>query len=317
MRFTKIAINTENLGEDRQELLFCELTDLGAEGFEIGGGFELSEIPSELLELIDEELLEKSKQAIGASVTVYIPENEQGEEFCANIAAFLHGENLEYSTETVNEEDWENNWKQYFLPLEVGERLLIKPSWVSEYENRSGRTVLEIDPASAFGTGQHVTTRLCLELLEKHLRVGDSVADIGCGSGILSAAAGLLGAGRIRAVDISQNAADITRDTLRINNVEEAEVFCGNILDNPGLCKQIGDSHDIVVANITADVIVAMAELFTGFMKEGGRLILSGIIEHRLPEVIAAIIETVPLFTLSEKRESEGWFALICHRKII
>jgi len=266
--FNKIKISSK---EEDHDLLTSHLEDLGAEGFEFGDD---------------------------SSVTIYIPQVTD----CSKIIDFLESENLKYTTDIVNEADWEDEWKKYFKPFEVGERLVIKPSW-EEYDNINNKIVLGIDPASAFGTGQHASTRLCLELLEKHAQ--GNVLDVGCGSGILSAAAGLLGA-RVTAVDICENAVKITGETLQRNNIT-ADIFCGNVITDKALREKIGN-HDIAVANITADVIVAMAD----YLKTFPKLILSGIIAPRLPEVLQAI---EPNFDIMEKRESEDWVALVCVKK--
>ena len=152
------------------------------------------------------------------TVTVYLPENAQGLE---NLEAMklelkalkkrdVNNEfgRLEYELKNVKEEDWANNWKQYFKPLCVGEKLLIKPSWEKVAEGEK-RKILEIDPASSFGTGQHNTTQLCLELVEKNLHEGDRILDLGCGSGILSIGALLLGAESATAVDVDENSVKI------------------------------------------------------------------------------------------------------------
>ena len=161
-------------------------------------------------------------------ITIYLPSNEQGAEELLAVKAILkemkdadtdgiYGR-LAVELDSIREEDWANNWKQYFKPFTVGEKLAIKPSW-EEYSNTDGRVILEIDPASSFGTGAHHTTRLCLELVEKYLNKGDKVLDMGCGSGILSIAAMLLGADHAVAVDIEQNAAETALENASKNNI--------------------------------------------------------------------------------------------------
>jgi ribosomal protein L11 methyltransferase len=302
MNFKKITVF---LNEEDIELLTCNLTELGAEGFEIGGGEELERlIDSTDPDLIDEEVFQQRNAPV--SVTVYIPENEQGRGIVSAITEFLHARGLEYTTGKVAEEDWANNWKACFKPIPIGSRLVVKPSWC-EYNNADNRVVLEIDPASAFGTGQHATTRMCLELLEKYITGGEAVLDLGCGSGILSAAAGLLGAKHVAAVDICQNSARVAGETLELNKVDSFEVICADILN-----QNIKTEHDfdLVIANITADVIIAMSELFPQYTAQ--TLILSGVIAHRLPEVLAVIEES---FIISETREQEGWIGLVCVKK--
>jgi ribosomal protein L11 methyltransferase len=314
MKFTKITVFTT---EENIEILTCRLSDLGADGFELSGGSELAQlIDSTDPDLIDDKLFNLLGHTPGeagiatagsASVTVYIPEVTDH----SKIIEFLHSEDLEYTTGEVAEADWENNWKAYFTPIPVGNRLVIKPSWC-EYENLDNRLVVEIDPASAFGTGQHATTRMCLELLEAHVGKGERVVDIGCGSGILSAAAGLLGADYIVCVDISENAMKVTAETLAGNYSGNYKLYCGDIIADSKLRRQVTNEWvDVITANLTADIIIAMSDIFFEF--DGAKtLILSGIIEPRLPETLAAV---KPRFNVTETRRSEGWVALVCSKK--
>ncbi|MDE7279556.1 MAG: 50S ribosomal protein L11 methyltransferase, partial [Oscillospiraceae bacterium] len=209
----------------------------------------------------------------------------------------------------VREEDWANNWKQYFKPLTVGEKLVIKPSW-EDYDSKDNRTVLEIDPASSFGTGQHNTTQLCLELIEKNLKDGDRVLDLGCGSGILSIAAVLLGADNVTAVDISQNSVETAKENAAKNNIPGAKytAYCGDIINDASLVEKIGGGFDLIAANIVADVLIAMSPLFEKFIKKGGTLILSGIITERSDEVVDAVKSKG--YTMIELREKDGWAAV-------
>lgn len=209
----------------------------------------------------------------------------------------------------VCEEDWANNWKQYFKPLTVGEKLVVKPSW-EDYSGGDGRTILEIDPASSFGTGQHNTTQLCLELIEKNLCNGDRLLDLGCGSGILSIAAVLLGAEKVTAVDISQNSVETAKENASKNNIsaDKYTAYCGDIISDNTLVEKIGSGFDIIAANIVADVLIAMSPLFEKFVKNGGTLILSGIITERADEVIEAMKSKG--YALSEIREKDGWAAV-------
>ncbi|MCL1832508.1 MAG: 50S ribosomal protein L11 methyltransferase [Oscillospiraceae bacterium] len=304
MSFTKIIISTPNMTESELDLLTSRLTDLGAEGFEFSGDVFEDMIPTPAPGLEPDTRPESAP-----AVTVYVPANEQGRTVVSMIRRFADANGLAHTTDTVAEQDWENNWKQHFKPLTVGERLVIKPSW-EVYDNRDGRLVIEIDPASAFGTGQHATTRMCLELLETYVTPADDVLDVGCGSGILSAAALLLGAKRLTAVDVCENAVRITEDTLMKNDVigRAYLVKCGNAITDEEFRRSVG-CYDIVVANITADVIVAMSAFLQDFTRS--TLILSGIISNRLPEVLSAI---EPHFNIVETRTREDWCALVCHK---
>ena len=200
-----------------------------------------------------------------------------------------------------------NNWKQYFKPLKVGDKLVVKPSW--EPLEETDRTVLEIDPESSFGTGQHNTTQLCLELLEKTLHENDKVLDLGCGSGILSIAALLLGADNACAVDIDLNSVKIAKQNAEKNHItpDKYVTYAGNIIGDEELRKKIGGGYNLITANIVADVLIAMAPLFGDFLVPMGTVIISGIIIERCDEVMAAMEKAG--FKRTELRESGGWAA--------
>ena len=217
---------------------------------------------------------------------------------------------LKVETREVDEEDWANNWKAYFQPIKVGGRLTVCPTW-EETEDDGSRAILRIDPGMAFGTGTHHTTRMCLELLEKHLKGGELVADIGCGSGILSAAAILMGAKEAVALDIDPVATKIAAEMAEENGIDimRYTVYTGDILSD----KQIREAvtrrkYDIVLANIVANVIIALAPLVPKLMHEGSHFISSGIIDERLDEVIAALEENG--LRVNEIRSGEDWRAL-------
>lgn len=252
------------------------------------------------------------------TVTVYLPENSQGFDNLNSIKSELLAlknrdlnnkfGRLKCDFANVKEEDWANNWKQYFKPLTIGNKLLIKPSW-EEVSPQETRTVLEIDPASSFGTGQHNTTQLCLELIEKYISDGDKLLDLGCGSGILSIGSILLGAKSAYAVDIEENAVKIAAENAQKNNIplDSYSTNCGDIVINESLRGEIGNNYDLVCANIVADVLRAMTPYFRSFLKGNGTLIVSGIINSRKDEVIAYIINEG--FKLKEIVEKDDWVA--------
>lgn len=316
MNWIETQIITASAGVDA---LCAMLTDLGIKGFSIADPADFQEFLQNKegkWDYIDQDLLGMAQG--DTTVTVYLPDNAQGAEQLVALRAMLaqiHARDdaqlfgtLELTLKNVREEDWANNWKQYFKPFTVGERLLIKPSW-ELCEIPWNRAVLEIDPASSFGTGQHHTTRLCLELLEQLMRPGDRVLDLGCGSGILSIGALLLGASGATAVDIEENAAATATENARKNHIDPTLywVFCGNVLEDETLCREIGDGYDLICANIVADVLIAMKQLFRQFLRPEGTLIVSGIIMERRDEVLDQLKKAG--FALLEVREKEGWAA--------
>lgn len=209
----------------------------------------------------------------------------------------------EVSTRTVLEEDWASTWKQYYKPVHVGRRIVVKPSW-EDYRAVDGELVIELDPGMAFGCGTHPTTSLCLKLLEKYIRGGEKVYDVGTGSGILAVAAAALGAGRVVAVDLDPVACRAAAENVERNRVDGiVRVVQGNLLDN------INDGADLVVSNIIASVIISFAPDAAAALVPGGFLIASGIIRHRADEVRDALEEAG--LTLCEQLEEGEWTAIV------
>ncbi len=317
MEWTEVDIYTTTEGI---ELICSKLMDIGIKGFAIKDAEDFNEFlenKNGQWDYIDEDLMGLS--SCETCITVYLPDNSQGVDMLASIRSMLaemksadsegtYGR-LEAELSSIREEDWANNWKQYFKPLKVGKKLVIKPSWEDYSDNGENRTILEIDPASSFGTGQHHTTRLCLELLEDCIKGGDKLLDLGCGSGILSIGALLLGADSAVAVDIEQNAAATAAENAEKNNIPQDKytVYFGNILDDKALADKIDDDYDIITANIVADVLIAMKEYFLRYLKKGGFLIVSGIIEERMEEVLSALENTG--FTRLDVNVKDGWAA--------
>lgn len=317
MNWTEVNIYTATEGID---ILCASLMDIGIKGFVVKDSSDFKEFLENKdgkWDYIDDDLMDLSN--CETCITVYLPDNSQGMEMMISLRALLkqiksNDENnvfgrLELELLQVKEEDWANNWKQYFKPLKIGNRLLVKPSW-EECGNIDERVVLEIDPASSFGTGQHNTTKLCLELLEESLNSGDRVLDLGCGSGILSIGAMLLGASEITAVDIEQNAVETAIENAKKNNISQDKytAYCGDIISNHELCEKIGGEYDLITANIVADVLIAMSSLFRKKLNNNGILIISGIIIERKDEVVNTVVESG--FKVIETAEGDGWAAV-------
>lgn len=214
----------------------------------------------------------------------------------------------------TDDEDWENNWKIYYKPLEIGERLLVRPSW--EQAEDTNRTVLSLDPGMAFGTGSHHTTRMCLEFLEKTVKGGDDMIDLGCGSGILSIGALLLGAKQALAVDIDPIAEKIAYENAAMNDItsDKYTVLIGDVLSDAELQEKLcAKQYDVVAANIVASVIIELTKLVPRMIKPDGHYIMSGIIGERLDEVLAALDENG--FEVLEVRAGDDWRAVMARPK--
>lgn len=314
--WTELKIYTSSQGVDA---LTGRLMNIGISGFVIQDKNDFEDFLQHKdgnWDYIDDDLYELRNAE--TSVTVYISNDADGMEMLSMIKEQLGtlkaldqgGEygRLECEFSSVREEDWANNWKKYFKPLKIGDRLLIKPSW-EQTQPIDRRVVVEIDPAASFGTGQHNTTQLCLELLEENIQQGDKLLDLGCGSGILSVSGVMLGAFSAYAVDIEQGAVNIAAENAAKNGISKDRytAVCGNIIEDASLRCSIGSGYDVVCANIVADVLIAMSPFFAGFLKSDGRLITSGIIEKRFPEVLDNILKNG--FTLTGKRQKDDWIA--------
>ena len=259
------------------------------------------------IDLIDEDLLQKDREH--AIIHIYIEPTENPNEAVDFLKARLDAEKIDYSldTENISEDDWANNWKQYFKPTEIGERLLILPEWESAPETE--RAILKLDPGAAFGTGTHATTKLCLQVLDKVVQGGETVLDIGCGSGILSIASLLLGAKSAVGVDIDSLAVKTAKQNAEKNDYYEPQFTAVQ----GDLAEEISGKYDICVANIVADVIIRLCENVVDYMNDGALFITSGIIDTRADEVYAALINAG--FEVTERFESGGWVAFTAKAK--
>ncbi len=264
------------------------------------GAWEIAHI-----DLIDEELLQKNREE--SIIHVFIEEGNNPAEAVSFITERLNAEKITHRIETdgVNSDDWQDKWKAFFKPQSIGERLFVRPIWIDDYDS-GNRAVLNIEPGAAFGTGTHETTRLCLETLDKIIKDGDTVLDIGCGSGILAIASMLLGAKEGFGVDIDPLAVKTAKENGLMNNLKEPELtfVCGDLAD------KVTKKYDVVVANIVADIIILFSTQVRAFMKPGAKFIASGIIDTRADEVCLALQNAG--LVLKERIEENGWVCLVC-----
>lgn len=270
---------------------------------------DYSDLENEVMEiahidLIEESLLEADRTK--GIVHIYVNPHENPLEAVSFIKERLDSEGIAYEIKIADcaTEDWVNNWKQYFHPMPIGERLLIRPAWEDEYD-AGNRKVLHIEPGLAFGTGSHPTTKLCLETLEKYIDENSTVLDIGCGSGILSIACLLLGAENAFGVDIDSlavktaqnNALENGFDSNRFNAVK------GNLTDN------VSGKYNVVVANIVADIIMEFNKDVGKFLDDDGVYITGGIIDSREDEVLCSFAQNG--FEVIERFEEKGWLVFV------
>lgn len=299
------------------------LYDLGISGAEISDKDDFREFLEnnrKYWDYVDEEL-EGLKNA-DTSITVYLSDDCEGEEKLSCIKNELmkikqdepkaYG-SLEIIEKKVKDEDWSENWKQYFKPIKAGKKILIVPEW--EEIPETDRTVFRINPGMSFGTGSHESTRMCIEELEKAVESGCRVLDLGCGSGILSVIALLLGAESVTAVDIDADAVDVSYSNLKLNGLSEDRLFgiAGDITEDLTLRRKISEQkYDVVVANIVADVIIALSDFVCEFMKADAIFICSGIINERCEEVEEKLKRS-GLNILNVRRDGE-WSAITCDK---
>ena len=259
-------------------------------------------------DFIDDSLLHKDRTK--GIIHIYINPHENPLEAVSFITERLNSEEIEHEIKTAacKTEDWVNNWKQYFHAMPIGEKLLIRPLWEKEYDT-DGRIVLNIERGLAFGKGRHPTTKLCLETLEKYIDENSTVLDIGCGSGILSIAALLLGAKSAFGVDIDKLAVKTAIENAKENG------FGSPVFDavNGNLSDKVSGKYNVIVANIVADIIMQFNEEVSEFLEDGGIYITGGIIDIRKDEVVRSFEQNG--FEIIANYEEKGWNVFVCRRR--
>lgn len=316
MNWTEVKIYTTTAGIDP---LTGSMLDLGLQGFMIEDAQDFDEFLHDTTphwDYVDQAVMEKMKDC-ETCVTIYVADNPQGMEELMQVRQILarlkaqdpdgkYGR-LELEMKDVDEEDWSNAWKKYYHPVQVGEHLVVCPSWEA-YDRKPDEVVLTLNPGMAFGTGTHDTTRLCMELLEKYITPQDTVLDVGCGSGILAITAALLGANKIIGCDIDEVAVKVAGENAALNGVQDRISF-----HQGDLTSQVEGSFQIICANIVADVIIRLSEDAGRYLAKDGIFITSGIIDTREQDVLNALEQNG--FQVIERRTSGGWVALACKAK--
>ncbi len=313
MDWLEVCVKTSHLGI---EPVSTRLTAMGIDSFIIDDEADFNSFLEEntkYWDYVDEDLATKMK---GLSQIRFYIENgpdaaEQVEQIRSQLNELKTGTgvdvgSLEMAVSIQRDEDWENAWKQYYEPIEIGERIIINPVWLPAPE-QEGKVIVNLDPGMAFGTGSHASTRMCLKELELRVSGGETVLDLGCGSGILSIAALLLGSGSAVALDIDDKAADMAVENAALNGFAPPRfvAMAGNVLDSS--CPELG-KFDLVLANIVADVIIPLAPVVSRYFNPGAVFICSGIIGSRETEVTDAL-SAAGLQVISRRKE-EDWVQL-------
>lgn len=334
MMWTKLTIDTT---VEAVDLLSAFLDEKGVEGVMIEDHVPLTEEDKAAM-FVDIPLVDGEDDGT-AKVSCYIDESFNIETLRADIAAeltrleaFIPVGSKNISLSNTEDKDWMNNWKQFFHPIRLYDNIVIKPTWETLESVAPEDMVIEIDPGIAFGTGSHETTKLCIGQLKKYLKPGETVFDVGCGSGILSMIASKLGAGFVHGMDIDALAVRASEENAKLNHLEADKIkfSCGNLLEDnyigKGTTFQLERSsiketqhieadmqYDIVVANILADVIVPLSGVISPYLKKGGYFITSGILDVKEADVRNAMLAND--FEIVDVVSMNDWVSVVGRRK--
>lgn len=304
MRYIEVTVNTP---EEEIDLRCQQMADMGAGGFVIENEADFQaflENNHQYWDYVDQELEYKFKGL--SRIKCYLTDDAEGLAVLRAIKA-AYGD---VETGFVEDSDWENNWREYYKPIEVGEKLVVVPEW--EEVPQDVRLPLRLDPGLIFGTGSHATTRMCLAALERFASPGVRVLDLGCGSGILGIGALVLDCDSCFGVDIDPKAPEVVMANAALNGIgpDRMKVCAGDIIADASLRAYLGTGYHLVLANIVADVIIPLSAMVRPFMAENGVFICSGIIEHRWVETEAALKANG--FEILEHRSEEEWHCFVC-----
>lgn len=318
MKWIRFTIDTTTEAED---LISDMLSELGIEGIEIEDNIPLSEADTKAMFV---DILPKLPPDEGlAKVSFYLEPEQYSEELLNRVAeglselrTFVNVGSGNIVRSETEDKDWINNWKQYFKPFVVDD-ILIKPTWETVPKEHKDKLLVQIDPGTAFGTGMHETTQLCIKGLRKYVTPETKLLDLGTGSGILSIIALKLGVKSAVGTDLDPNAICAANENMEANSIteEQFKVYIGNVIDDEVLRKEIGlGEYDIVVANILADIIIPIQKIVHLFLKPGAIFISSGIIDMKEKAVVDAINANENLEIIGTEYQGE-WVSVIARRK--
>ncbi len=310
MKWTEIGVKIEQALEEE---VVSRLYMLDIKGLSIDDPRQVESLDQrpEDWDYIDEEIIKKKMDSLEddrITIKVYFSEEERPAEKIEEVKKILKDiryskQAIEVTSLEVEEKDWSENWKQFYKTTRIGERVVIKPSW-EEYEEKPSDLVIEIDPGMAFGTGTHETTSMCTEALEKHIRPGDRVYDIGTGSGILGIVAGKLGASQVLGVDFDPMAVKVAKENVKNNGLEDMV-----IIEEGDLFKTVSEKRELIVANIMAEIIAGMVFDVKKYLKDDGIFISSGIILEKISLVENKLIEAG--FKILEVKQENSWACIV------
>ena len=306
MRWIEVCVDTPEEQIDER----CEaMAAMGAGGFVIENESDFRDFLEnnhQYWDYVDKELEDKFKGV--SRIKCYLSDDDSGRDVLGRIRSAYGDVQISF----VADSDWENNWREYYKPIAVGEKLVVVPQW--EETPDDGRLPLRLDPGLIFGTGSHATTRMCLQALEGFAAAGAKLLDLGCGSGILGIGGLVLGAESCVGCDIDPKAPDVAMANAALNGIgaDRFKVYAGDILSDAGLRRELGTGYSIVLANIVSDVIIPLSAYVRGFMAEGGVFITSGIIEGRQDEVRTSLEKNG--FAVKQHLCEEEWHCFVCDR---
>ena len=338
MKWIKLSLSTTVEAED---LVTAVLDEMGIEGVQIEDKVQLSEEDKKkmFIDILPELPPDDGEAVLSFYVDCDTDIEELKRNITENVSLFSEDYNLgslEFEVSETEDTDWINNWKQYFKPFKADEGIVIKPTWTDVNElpdHDESDLIIEIDPGTAFGTGAHETTKLCIKALKKYLKSGDKLLDVGCGSGILSIVGMKLGAECALGVDVDDNATHTSVENAEINAIkseyldlkegvhgslidikkDHIRFFTGNVLEDDNLCIQTGfDRFDVVVANILADIIIPLSGVTSKYMRKGTIFISSGIINTKEEAVREALLKND--FEIMEVIHMNDWVAFVARK---